>query len=452
MSEQGSKAAGSAHELALPRFADPGKEDRSAHGIPVVPEFDGYRAFAIFGILFTHLILASAVIGGVGENRADELMAGIGPWLISILFVVSGFVVFLPTVARGGEFGKVGGYAIRRAARLLPAFWVAMTIVLILIALQPGRGFPGWDTIVVTYAGQDTWATFFEPRFAQGFGIDGPIWSLTLEIGFYIVLPFIAAAYCRRPLIGLAIAAAISIGWRVGFANLEDLLGVFGIHINPGRAGQLQFASYAQLPSWAFAFGAGMTSAWAYVYLPRRFGREAVARFARPALAASILVLAVCAYFSSHHADGRNVISAALSAQRDIPLFFGYVGAIAAAMLALSLSRLPSPFRSTPARRLGDLSYGVYLIHAPIIWALVRWTDISHDGSLRALLVFVAIVVPASVTYGYLSARFVEQPIRRWARRFGRRAQDPAPGTPEAPQPSGPRLAREPSAAAQSDA
>jgi hypothetical protein len=32
-----------------------------------------------------------------------------------------------------------------------------------------------------------------------------------------------------------------------------------------------------------------------------------------------------------------------------------------------------------------------------------------------------AIVVPTAILYGYLSARFLEQPIRRWARKYGRR-------------------------------
>jgi acetyltransferase len=451
VSAQGSIAAGPpTHEIhghALPRFADPGKEDRSAHGIPVVPEFDGYRAFAIFAILGTHLILAAAVVGGIDGDWGDQLMAAFGPWLISILFIVSGFVVFLPTVARGGEFGSVGGYAIRRAARLLPAFWMAMLIVLILIATEPSLSFPGPDKIIVTFAGQDTWASFFDPSFPDGFGIDAPVWTLTLEIGFYIVLPLIASAYCRRPLLGLALAAAISIGWRVGFENVGSLAGLVGMDVSAERAGQLNFAALNQLPSWAFAFGAGMTGAWAFVNLPRRYGAEAVARVARPALLAAIAAIAICAYFSHRYALESDPIAAALRAQREIPLFLGYIGAIAAAMLALSLSQLRSPFCAPFARRLGDLSYGVFLIHAPIIWAFLVWTGTTEDGSPGALITLVAVVVPLSVAYGYLSARLVEQPIRRWARRFGRRAEEPADGAPESRRSPGPPVARKPSAA-----
>ncbi|MGA8928035.1 MAG: acyltransferase [Solirubrobacterales bacterium] len=421
-------AAGKRHdEHIVPPLADPGKQDRSAHGIPVVPEFDGYRAFAIFAILTTHLLIVAKIVGGINGDWGDQLLAGVGAWLISILFIVSGFVVFLPTVARGGEFGNVRGYGLRRAARLLPAYWMTMLIVLLLIAAAPSIQIPSWGDMAVTFAGQDTWATLFHQGFVTGFNVNWPVWSLTLEIGFYIVLPFIASAYFRRPLLGLAIAAAISVGWRLGFANLSDLVGIFGIHVSGERAAELRLGSYNQLPSWAFAFGAGMSAAWAFVTLPHRFGTEKVARFARFALPASIAALAVCAYFSGRYARGSLPVVAELAAQRNIPLFLAYIGSIAAAMLALSLSGLRSPFASPLARKLGDLSYGVFLIQIPVLWALLEWTNVPHDGSIGALLVLAAIVVPACIAYGYLSARFLEQPIRRWARRFGRRAEGRGP-------------------------
>ena len=46
---------------------------------------------------------------------------------------------------------------------------------------------------------------------ALGFGVDGPLWTLSLEVTFYVILPFVAAWYFRRPLVGLLIAAAITV-------------------------------------------------------------------------------------------------------------------------------------------------------------------------------------------------------------------------------------------------
>ena len=43
-----------------------------------------------------------------------------------------------------------------------------------------------------------------------------------------------------------------------------------------------------------------------------------------------------------------------------------------------------------------------------------------------AAVAWCALVYPISFGYAYLSAVFVERPVRRWAHQFGRRAQ---PGT-----------------------
>ena len=65
-----------------------------------------------------------ASFGAIGDSRpaAWRLRHPAAVPLV-ILFVVSGFVLFLPTAARGGDFGDVGAYALRRAARLIPAYY-----------------------------------------------------------------------------------------------------------------------------------------------------------------------------------------------------------------------------------------------------------------------------------------------------------------------------------------
>jgi peptidoglycan/LPS O-acetylase OafA/YrhL len=106
-------------------------------------------------------------------------------------------------------------------------------------------------------------------------------------------------------------------------------------------------------------------------------------------------------------------------------LSIGYTASLATLMVALALAprRFQGPFAHPRARRLGDISYGIYLIQAPILFFLVFHHVLATDGRIGTLAIWTAIVIPAAVLYGYLSARLVEQPIRRWAHRFGRRAQ-----------------------------
>ena len=162
--------------------------------------FDGYRAFAILGIVLFHVLINSGVVQRAGGSFGGQLIWAGGPQLVDILFIVSGFVVYLPTVAQGGRFGSVSGYAIRRGARLLPAYWLSLVVMLLVMKTQPGVPTPNAGDLASNFGGQQTLVQMLCPDNQIGFGFDTPLWTLTLEIGFYIVLPFIAAPYFKRPL------------------------------------------------------------------------------------------------------------------------------------------------------------------------------------------------------------------------------------------------------------
>ncbi|MSO42437.1 MAG: acyltransferase [Solirubrobacterales bacterium] len=416
------------HPHSLPPLSDPGKDDRASHGLPVVPSFDGFRAFAIMGIVLGHILGASGVLGGIGGSLDDRILTGLFPWMVGALFIVSGFVVFLPTVARDGEFGGIGGYAIRRAARLMPAYWLALLLTLATISLLLDRAIPDLGQMLWNFSGQQQWASFFDPAFQVGFGHNFVTWTLTLEIGFYLILPFIAATYFRHPIAGLAISALVSVAWRLAFLHVQGIADLLGGQISDQRGGELLASSAGQLPSWWFAFGAGMTAAWAYVELPKRYGREQVQRYAQPVLLAAIAGIVPFAWLAGNYAIGQNPLGAGLLAERDSFVFLGYVSMMALGMLALSLSPGKQlPFAHPLARRLGDISYGIFLSHAVIVIVLLVKLSLPQDGSLKAFLLMAGTAMPLTIGYGYLSARFLEQPIRRWARRFGRRAEAPGP-------------------------
>jgi peptidoglycan/LPS O-acetylase OafA/YrhL len=243
------------------------------------------------------------------------------------------------------------------------------------------------------------------------------------------VLPFIAAAYFRRPFVGLAIALVIAVGWRELFLHLGQVLGWFGGDISLMRAVGLQLNSINQLPNWAFSFASGMTGAWTYVRVRQRYDPERVRRIANRILIPAALCFALSVYLVGRKAIGTtfpNGVLPNLLARQSPSVSIAYTASLATTMVALALAspRLQLPFAHPLARKLGDISYGIYLIQVPLLWILVfHAPGLPVDGSLRSLAIWTALVVPASVLYGYLSARFIEQPIRRWAHRFGRQAQ-----------------------------
>jgi hypothetical protein len=180
-----------------------------------------------------------------------------------------------------------------------------------------------------------------------------------------------------------------------------------------------------------------MTGAWAYVRVRERYDRAKVERIAARLLIPALLVFAFFVYLVGRKAIGTtfpNGITPNLLARESTIPSIGFTASLATVMLVLAFApaRLQTPFAHPLARKLGDISYGIYLIQAPILWFLVfHWRSLPTNGTLGSFAAWVAVVVPVAVLYGYLSARFVEQPIRRWAHRFGRRAQARSQPSPE---------------------
>ena len=413
-----------------PHLTDPGKQDRVNQGVPVVPAFDAYRGVAVLGIMVFHILGASGILIKAGDSPPAQLVWGTLPYTVFAFFIISGFVMFLPMASRG-EFGSVRTFAIRRAARLFPALWVVLAICLLLMAVLPHtyrsettEAFPDFWEILLNFSGQVNWALLFDSGQRLGFGVDPPIWTLTVEIAFYFVLPFVAASYFKRPLVGLAVAAAIAIGWREAVNHVFELASLFGTDVDPGFAVGLQFAD-AQLPYWSFAFGAGMTSAWLLVRLQSYADRDRLERYALIAAGAAALGLAACAYSAGHYIVNHPPEAVIALAWDSNAIAIGYTACLAGLMIALTMipARLQSPFAHPAVAFLAEISYGVYLIHVVLIWAATNAFNPVKDGSIEATLLWFAIVLPPSLCYGYLSARFVENPIRRWAHRFARKPE-----------------------------
>ena len=413
---------------------DPGKIYRSGAGIPVVPALDGFRAYAILGIVLFHLLGTTSLVTTEATRVA---IYGVLPSLVEVLFVISGFVVFLPAVVRGGDLGSIGSYALRRGARLLPAYWLALLVVCVMVVLWPvgDPALPSAGSLAIHGAMAQVPATLFDNGFLIGFGVNGPVWTLSLEIAFYAVLPFIASAYFRRPFAGLLIAGAVTIAWKVATVHLDDLARLVGAETTPQGLMLTRLAMDNQFPAFALCFALGMTAAWLYVRIRERPPSGALLARAGWVQLASLASLAICAYAFGRYATDATSIFPAHEARRSLLLSIAFPLSLTAFILSTTLvaRRRQLPFALRSSRALGDISYGIYLIHFPLI-AYVLALLPSLADSIGDFATALVVAVPLTVLYGWASARFLEQPIRRWAHRFGSRSSGTvAPAVAEKP-------------------
>jgi peptidoglycan/LPS O-acetylase OafA/YrhL len=394
---------------------------------------DGFRAYALFGVVVMHLMLISGAIEP--GTRFGIVVWGVFGNVIDTFFIVSGFVLFLPVVLREGRIGSIRDWELGRAVRLIPAYWFCLALMLLLLWAVPfangGRGpidppFPDVPEILGNVAALQMPIRLFDGSFPVGFGINGPLWMISIVVGFYLVFPFVAGAYYRRPLIGLALAAAVTFGWKELVVRVPGLFEWLDTSDNP--AGVAQLVATDQLPGWAFSFGLGMTGAWAYVAVARRGASD---RFgSRPILIGAVALAAcgVCAYLYGKDANAAVAgIIGGSTAREDPVLSVAYTAARAILMAAIVLGPawMQRPFDNGPTRRGAELSYGVYLIHVVVVFYVgLHLLDLTRDGSLSAVAAWFGVVVPISVVYALLTRRYIEVPAREWWRRRQSRATE----------------------------
>jgi peptidoglycan/LPS O-acetylase OafA/YrhL len=345
----------------------------------LVPALEGLRGYAALLIAVYH----AWVLSGQGRLGAPAVRDGVSAGLLAVdlFFVLSAFVLFLPVV-RTGRFPPLGEYALRRAARILPAYWLSLALAVALAAAL-GAGYR------VDVAGVLAHLTFTEVewrllpgyRGTLGFTVNPVVWSLAVEAAFYAVLPFLALAYARRPLRGLLVSLAAVAVMRLTL-----------------HGGWLSLP-----PLFAADFAAGMTAAWLAVRRPAPAAAVPVALL----LAALVLVAAGGPDAGAVRVFTRESVALGLV----LPLAFG-----ALVWAFASAPRFTALADNAAARWAGKVSYGVFLVHFMVMRACVDLLGFRRDGSGMAFLALLAAGLAGAFALAWLSWRFVEAPVRRSAR------------------------------------
>ena len=187
-------------------------------GNPRFALFDSLRAIAVLGVITFHVFSLTGAIERPVVGDVAVLLGVEGPLLF---FVISGFLLYRPYVAartEGRPAPSITRYARRRALRILPAYWVALTVLAV---------FPG---IVGVFTG-DWWRYYLFAQLYSQDTVGGGIpvaWTLCVEASFYVLLPLwvLAVRRLRLELAALVVVAAGGVAIQVAAARnaVSDLL------------------------------------------------------------------------------------------------------------------------------------------------------------------------------------------------------------------------------------
>lgn len=347
---------------------------------PVRREIQALRAVAVLGVLLFHLWPLRLPGGYVG---------------VDVFFVVSGFLItdhLMREYVRRDRISLPGFWA-RRARRLLPASLLVLAVtaigVYLLVPLTRWSQF-GWEIIASAFY-VENWALAAQSvDYMALSNVKSPVqhfWTLGVEEQFYIVWPLLllAGAYLavRLGRVGYRGAATV-----IAFATAASF--VFSIVLTALAPTVAYFSTATR----AWEFGAGALLAVALRRAPTPItGAVAAASswLGLAMLASAMLLFTASTPFPSYTAA--------------LPV----VGTVLV-ILAGAPSTVWAPtaiFSLRPIQFIGDVSYGVYLWHWPLI-VLVPYATLAPLGTVQAVAIGCA-----SVALGWASKKFVEDPVRR---------------------------------------
>lgn len=348
-----------------------------------------------------------------------------GSFGVTVFFVLSGYLLARPfwlALDQGEPLPSLKTYALRRAARILPGFWLALTVSFVVGFTLLESRFNG--ELVSRYllgmalVGDWHWLALFPVDF------NGPLWSIGFEISSYVFLPF-----CLALLFALRQA-----GWRARLVWCGVIVAVFCVHLlilnflpvtTEGRG--WRFGLIGGAKEWVprfnpvgffaiFALGALASGVQVMWRRHRSWGFDAVG-FA--GLALSVLILLQWAENPAKEGFGLAGIPYAF------PLFPMAIGlALAALPQSVALGAL---LDNRVSRFVARISFGIYVWHYLVLELLRRFIDPRYQfagmedwGAWVWLSLLGGGITVAIATASY---HWLEAPVIAWARRReGRRA------------------------------
>jgi len=359
-----------------------------------VPHFEVLRGLAALWVLGGHALR-------ITDIKASYLSRG--DQAVEVFVILSGFVIALMRLNEEEPYGR---YIFRRFMRLYPLFLIALILGALTMHLYaPVFGSSPWLAQEqaafldrVDNAANALWAhiglhlTMLHgvvpdtvlPQAALMFS--GPLWSISLEWQFYLIAPFLIALFSFGSTRGYVISALI-------------LLATIALQWVTAQYWVAGVPSFLPLRLPLFVVGIASALLWHR------------ARETRPWVLACVLAAAT--------------VIGWLFAPNKLPVLIWFVTYfLAATHDRLGVSRLADRVVTWPASRfLGRISYGIYVLHVPIMMAVTYYLVIPAVGDSPAIigaLMIVGITLPIVLILAYLSFTFIEKPTIAWAR--GRRA------------------------------
>ena len=357
----------------------------------------GLRFLAAFAVFIAH-------IPGHWQEY-DFGKAPIGAAGVSFFFVLSGFIlayVYVPRFEKSssGKF-PIKEFYLRRVARIWPLHLV--TLLIALLGVMGWQAFWKQDHTLAKSVLNIFLLQAWVPNHKWGYFLNGPAWSLSVEVFFYAVFPlFLIGGVKRFVLKYLTVVLATIL--------CVFLIGVFGP--GWGSAG-VQFDSLIRNlpPMRCFEFASGVACGMLFLSQSQKSRRSSALDTGLEFLAVALVVLffLVSSWLGFYrHEQSPGVIASFNYWYR----FSGATPVFSVLILVFATSRgwLSWFLSSRLFVYLGEISYSFYMVHMTVLLVIVRFDRI--EGSWVAPLQ-IACGLGISLACASILYHLVEVPFRK---------------------------------------
>lgn len=330
--------------------------------------FDFLRFIFAFNVVLGHL----TVISQFAELQSYS------QWFNTYLSVTGFFVISGFLIAQSYDRSSLTSYFNKRAKRLLPAYiFVIISCALGLVALSSISPYEYYTSIDWwEYIGANLcFANFLHPWLPGVFNsslindnsVNPALWTLKIEVGFYIIIPLLMIwlRKSKRQWLVLMIIYLLAVLYRNGLSVIANI-----------KQNETYIFLARQLPGFMSYFVTGMTG---YLY------KDYFISIKKYLLLPAILIF-ITEYFF------------------DIEIFTPLAWGIIVLWCAYSL-----PLFNNFAKY-GDISYGIYIYHAPILKILLSVGLFTSIGVWSASSLYIIIVLLIGfISWHFLENRFLQR-------------------------------------------
>lgn len=323
-----------------------------------IPALHGVRALMVLIVAGFHIWQQSWVTPQVrlfGRLFSADTLLRSGYMWVDGMLLLSGFLCYLP-YAMAADSSKplpaILPFYRKRFWRIVPSYVFNLMVMLLVVALPQGLYKQPGDMALDVLAHLSFTHNWF--RFSYHMTpLNGALWTLAVEVQFYLIFPLLARAFSRMPVLTYGLMTGAAFAFRAWVAQwpASDM-------------------GFNQLPAFLDVYANGFVAAGIYVSLRRRMKEDGWTRVLMTACAAGALMVLVQLAGAQARESGTQAIRLGQMARR-------YPQSVMTALcmlgLSLGLGGIRLLFGNPLTRFLSMISYQIYIWHQVLAVQLRHW-------------------------------------------------------------------------------